>query len=168
MCMYLTSIYINVWKKVHENSGFFGCLWIWVNFFFLFYILMNCLFCFTINRHYSLITERTNHFHLKMHTVGNYDLSSLKILSVRGYSILNRVLQPSRGSPVAESSQSRIYSSPRDLSVMSPSPSQQLYSLLYPHTSAEREFLQVVLSFIKKKIERDLRRLTHHKCCLVF
>ena len=24
-----------------------------------------------------------------MHTMGNYDLSSLKILSVRGYSILN-------------------------------------------------------------------------------
>ena len=44
----------------------------------------------------------------------------------------------------------------------------ELLAPTYTHTSAEREFLQVVLSFIKKKTERDLRRLTHHKCCLVF
>ena len=53
-------------------------------------------------------------------------------------------------------------------SAVSPSPAQQPYPLLYPHASAEREFLQLVLSFTKKKIERDLRRLTHHKCFLVF
>lgn len=37
-----------------------------------------------------------------------------------------------------------------------------------PHTSAEREFLQEVLSFIKKNWKRSEIRLTRHKCCLAF